>query len=189
MDLSETNGGRSFLWARKFPIFTFFLKRLNVKLIKTSELDSTKTYIFGIHPHGILPFGSLSGLVCENDYGFSSLFPGIQFRFLAASFCFYCPIYRDVLLGCGVIDAAKFSAKCAIEKGFSLALVPGGATEALYSRPDQDILYLRNRKGFIRLAIETGSHLVPVFAFVPHYLIERMNVMPLISLILILLSP
>ncbi len=48
----------------------------------------------------------------------------------------------------------------------SLALVPGGATEALYSHPSRDVVYLRKRGGFVKLALETGAHLLPVFSFV-----------------------
>lgn len=169
IDLSEIKGGRSFIWGKKFPIFSFFLKRLGVELVKTANLDPSKTYVFGIHPHGILPFGSLSALICGDKSGFNRLFPGVRFRFLAASFCFYIPVYRDVLLGSGVIDAARYSAKNAIKRGFSLALVPGGATEALFSSPRQDVLYLKKRKGFIKLAIETGCSLVPVFSFVTNF--------------------
>eukprot|EP00126_Sphaerothecum_destruens_P006159 Sdes_comp19241_c0_seq2m10182 len=40
------------------------------------------------------------------------------------------------------------------------------ATEALYSCPKQDILALKSRHGFIKLALEYGIPLVPSFSFV-----------------------
>lgn len=41
----------------------------------------------------------------------------------------------------------------------------GGAQEALNARPGIYKLVLKNRKGFVRIAIETGASLVPVFSF------------------------
>lgn len=40
------------------------------------------------------------------------------------------------------------------------------ATEALYCHPEKDIVYLKKRRGFVKLALETGSCLVPVYSFV-----------------------
>jgi 2-acylglycerol O-acyltransferase 2 len=41
----------------------------------------------------------------------------------------------------------------------------GGAQEALNARPGIYKLVLKNRKGFVRLAIEAGASIVPVFSF------------------------
>jgi hypothetical protein len=35
----------------------------------------------------------------------------------------------------------------------------------LYAHPNTNVLYLRKRQGFIKLAMETGAQLVPVFSF------------------------
>lgn len=49
---------------------------------------------------------------------FTSLFPGINFRALAATFCFYLPGYRELLLAGGVVDAARYSAKRILGLGY-----------------------------------------------------------------------
>lgn len=41
----------------------------------------------------------------------------------------------------------------------------GGAQEALNARPGMYKLVLKRRKGFVKLAIETGTPIVPVFSF------------------------
>lgn len=41
----------------------------------------------------------------------------------------------------------------------------GGAQEALNARPGIYKLVLRHRKGFIKLALQTGASIVPVFSF------------------------
>lgn len=52
-----------------------------------------------------------------------------------------------------------------LNKNESLAIVVGGAPEALSTRPDLIRLYLNSRKGFIKLAMKNGANLVPVFQF------------------------
>jgi len=162
-DLSEINGGREkSSWLRSWTIWKWMKNYFPLSLKKTVDLDPSKRYIFGVHPHSILPFGSVFNL---NQVDFDALYPGIDVRGLAASFCFYLPAYRDLLLSTGICDASRFSAQAILECGRSIFLVPGGATEALYADPEIDIYYLRNREGFIRLAMKTGSLLVPVIGF------------------------
>ena len=53
-----------------------------------------------------------------------------------------------------------------IESGRSVLVLPGGIAEMIRSRPGP--LYgivAKDRKGFVRLALEQGAALVPVFAF------------------------
>lgn len=112
-------GRGSFVWK-------YLKKKLSVRCVKTADLDPSKRYILGLHPHGILPLGGLTAFMDAGSDGFSKLFPSVDFRILAASFCFYAPIYRDFLLSCGVIDASRFSAARALNGGKSLVIVPGG---------------------------------------------------------------
>jgi len=170
-DLVEQCGGRENLIARRFPVWKWLARYLSLKIVKTAELKQKQAYIFGLHPHSVMPFGSMIAFNNEvavpdlPDSNFSELFPGIDFRVLAATFCFYIPGYRDLLLFGGVVDAARYSAQHVLASGKSLVLVPGGATEALHCKPDVDVVYLKRRRGFVKLALETGASLVPVFSF------------------------
>eukprot|EP00041_Stephanoeca_diplocostata_P014722 m.276995 g.276995 ORF g.276995 m.276995 type:complete len:353 (+) comp19778_c0_seq5:144-1202(+) len=165
-NLCEQQGGWSNLYARRMFVFRWVWQYFSLRLVKTVDLDAKKSYIFGIHPHGILPFGAITAFNYElSADSFKNLFPGIELRTLAATFCFYIPGYREILLAGGVVDAARYSAKAIMNSGYSLSLVPGGATEALYNEPTKDVVYLRKRFGFVKLALETGASLVPVFSF------------------------
>jgi Diacylglycerol acyltransferase len=101
-----------------------------------AELDAKKTYIFCIHPHGLLPFGGVTSFFAADSGPFKSfqnLFPGIEVRLLIASFCFMMPIYRDIILSLGAVDAARFSADRVLESGMSIAVVPGGGIYTIYT--------------------------------------------------------
>jgi diacylglycerol O-acyltransferase 2, plant len=37
--------------------------------------------------------------------------------------------------------------------------------QALYCKPNEDVVYLKKRFGFVKLALESGCDLVPVFSF------------------------
>lgn len=47
--------------------------------------------------------------------------------------------------------------------GISVVLVPGGIQEIFYSDEDVEMLYLKDRKGFCKLALCQGSPLVPIY--------------------------
>jgi len=51
------------------------------------------------------------------------------------------------------------------KKGQVCAIIVGGAAESLKSHPGKYKLILKNRYGFVRTAIQTGTSLVPVFSF------------------------
>jgi len=75
----------------------------NVQLVKTVDLppeNKNNKYIFGIHPHGILPFGG--GCAMFTNYaGFLHKFPGISKLVLTASICYLIPFYREFLFSIG----------------------------------------------------------------------------------------
>lgn len=165
LDRSEFDGSRTNHWFKQLSFWKSLAQSHKLKLVKTAELPSDKRYIFALHPHAILPYGgALNLLTSAND--FKTSFPGIDIRGAVASFCFYIPVYRDVFLSLGMCDVSRFSVKDLLEQHkFSVMLVPGGAREALLSASDGIAVFLRDRKGFVRLALETGSPLVPVLSF------------------------
>jgi len=44
-------------------------------------------------------------------------------------------------------------------------LFPGGSSEAKFCGPSEDLLVLKSRRGFVELAIENGTPLVPCYSF------------------------
>jgi 1-acyl-sn-glycerol-3-phosphate acyltransferase len=62
----------------------------------------------------------------------------------------------------GVIPAAKDSMSAALAAGHDVALWPGGEVDSLRPWVKRDEAVLAGRKGFIRLAIQTGVPIVPI---------------------------
>uniref|UniRef100_A0A8D1V669 Acyltransferase n=1 Tax=Sus scrofa TaxID=9823 RepID=A0A8D1V669_PIG len=137
------------------------------KLVKTAELDPSRNYLAGFHPHGILATGAFTNL-CTESTGFSSLFPGIRPHLMMLNLWFRVPFFRDYIMSGGLVASDKESAAHILSRktgGNLLGIITGGAQEALNARPGSYKLVLRNRKGFVRLALRHGAALVPIFSF------------------------
>lgn len=98
------------------------------------------------------------------------LYPGVRPKIATLDMHFYIPFMRELLRLWGLISCSKESlifhltrsndpkAKCN-KDGFTsnaVAVLVGGAQESLDSHPRHYILTLKNRKGFVKIAIRTG---------------------------------
>jgi hypothetical protein len=63
--------------------------------VKTAELDPSKNYLLGSHPHGIMCTGAYSAFGTEGS-GFSTIFPGIEPHILTLQVQFWFPFYREL---------------------------------------------------------------------------------------------
>lgn len=70
------------------------------QLIKTAELDPSRNYIAGFHPHGVLAAGAFLNL-CTESTGFSSLFPGLRPHLMMLTLWFRAPFFRDYIMSGG----------------------------------------------------------------------------------------
>ncbi|CAB9496097.1 wax alcohol acyltransferase 2 [Seminavis robusta] len=135
-----------------------------------------KQYVAGVHPHGIHCFPLT--LLASPDTPFDQQFPGLvsgsaktpkhPFTGLAATIMFKIPVVREFFLVFGYIDASRHVADAALDAGKSIFVVTGGEEESMYatstgSGGQEDILVLKNRKGFVRLALKHGASLLPIF--------------------------
>jgi len=150
----------------KIEDFSYFRDYFPISLNKTVELSPEKTYVFGYHPHGIIGIGALCNFATEAT-GFEEKFPGINLRLMTLGVNFRTPFYREYLLSLGVCDVSKSSCDYILQQGpgNSIMIVVGGAAEALDARPGAFDLTLKNRKGFVKVALTNGACLVPVISF------------------------
>lgn len=71
-----------------------------LQLVKTAELDPSRNYIAGFHPHGVLAAGAFLNL-CTESTGFTTLFPGIRSYLMMLTVWFRAPFFRDYIMSGG----------------------------------------------------------------------------------------
>jgi len=149
--LTPENGGRN-TNRRECVILKWFQSYLYGSIYYEQELDyKNKTYLFGVHPHGLITMASWANLA-----------PHTNIRIATLASNFYIPIFREILLYFGFISASKYSIIRCLKQKKSVAIIVGGAEEALYINKG---IVLNKRKGFIEIALKTGASLVPVYHF------------------------
>lgn len=127
------------------------------------ELDAKKQYIFCAFPHGCCTVNH--GLTMTDACGMlSHIYTGDR-RDLAASILFFIPIIREILLLWGNVDAGGSTAHYNLKRGRSLMIFVGGEKEQLLTQPHQHLIVVRERKGFIKLSLQYGCSLVPMYCF------------------------
>uniref|UniRef100_A0A8C7ZQQ0 Acyltransferase n=1 Tax=Oryzias sinensis TaxID=183150 RepID=A0A8C7ZQQ0_9TELE len=172
----------------KFPIklvptfttkmFFFFVLKMTLtdplfpaQLVKTAELNPNKNYILGSHPHGIMCFGAFA-CFSTTSCGFSELFPGLRSSLVVLAGLFKIPLFREYLMG-AVSKPSLAHLLSKRGKGNAVVIVVGGAAESLASAPGVNTVVMKQRKGFVRTALEFGADLVPVYTFGENELFQQ----------------
>ncbi|ETV69958.1 hypothetical protein H257_14335 [Aphanomyces astaci] len=115
----------------------------SLHLVRTEPLSPSHTYIFGFHPHGIIP---MTVMWLQFTDQWRALFPNVFACPLSASVVHYFPGIRDVIQ--------------------SIFAVPGGQAELVASQSRQRQVHVfTGHKGLVRMALEHGESLVPVLSF------------------------
>jgi len=150
---------------RNWIIYKYFREYFPAKVIKTCELDPTKPYIFATHPHGIIGMTVWANFISDFPGTFSDLFPNINIRYVTLKSNFFTPFFREILLRQGFIDADKETIMGQLKKNTSVLILVGGAEEALLARPGSNKLILQKRKGFIKIALQSGKNIYYLLKF------------------------
>ncbi|KAM8965948.1 diacylglycerol O-acyltransferase 2-like protein 6 isoform 1-T1 [Sarcophilus harrisii] len=164
---THSRGGRRSNWVRNWTVWKYFRDYFPVKLVKTCELPPSHNYVIASHPHGILSYGMFCNFGTEST-GFSQIFPGITPSLATLEGIFWIPIVREYVMAKGICPVSRLALKYLLTEmgsGNAVIVVVGGAAEALLSKPGNNSIVLNNRKGFVRLALQTGAYLVPSYSF------------------------
>lgn len=120
------------------------------------------------------------GINCGTNHSkWATLFPNIRSKCTTLGFSFYMPIAREILLNCGFCSASANSLNTLLNQsndpadtlnddGYTsnaVVVVVGGAREAFNTQPNAYRCVLKNRKGFVRIALQNGTSIVPVISF------------------------
>ncbi|XP_056314286.1 2-acylglycerol O-acyltransferase 3b [Danio aesculapii] len=160
-------GGRRTKFVRGWEVWKHLRDYFPVKLVKTAELNPNKNYIMGCHPHGIMCFGAFSCFSTDRNE-FAETFPGIRSTLAILAGLFRLPLFRDYILAAGLLPVSKASLDYLLSQtgvGNAVVIIIGGAEESLTSSTGVNTVVIKHRKGFVRLALEHGADLVPVYSF------------------------
>lgn len=156
---------------RNLKMWRYFRAFFPMHLHKTAEMDTSKNYIFALHPRGIIGASKMAFFGAgSTDFHFK--FPGLTPHILTEPSRFRFPLTREVLLFSGVsaddrrnMDFILHNKGHCVRKGQVVVLTVGEEDEVLRHTPNKMVLAFRSRKDFIRTALKTGASLVPVISF------------------------
>ena len=129
--------------------------------------NDKKQYIFAYHPHALYPLGLV---FYHKMTEFKKHFRSIRPIPLVASVIFRLPILGQLACRAGVREVTGSVFRKALADRGAVTLVPGGQAELCvapraHSEKNPEIVLNTRHKGFIKIALQTGSYLVPVFCF------------------------
>ncbi|XP_017888720.1 2-acylglycerol O-acyltransferase 1-like isoform X2 [Ceratina calcarata] len=167
-------GGRSERWCkwlRNSAWMRNYCDYFPLKLVKTTDLDPTRNYLFCSVPHGIMSSG-ICGAFSSDFLGCKQLFPGLEIRVVILDQHFKVPFFREYAYMNGAVSSSSESLNYQLSTkppapytGKITILIVGGASESLECQPGTYRTLVKKRKGFIKLALKHGTPLVPVIPF------------------------
>ncbi|GMH32405.1 hypothetical protein BSKO_00239 [Bryopsis sp. KO-2023] len=153
-------------WAKRFIQFATDagMEYFSIKIV-TEDEDSIKPgrpYLVGYEPHSIIPVGLP---IVFNDLS-KALPKGLKgCHGVASSICFRAPVIRHLWWWLGLRPVSKESITNMLSSGKSCVLIPGGVREVLSMEKGKEVIFLSKRFGFVKMAMQQGVPIVPVFAF------------------------
>ena len=116
--------------------------------------------IYTLHPHGLLNSTLLVHGCCNESPLFDTITNGST---VVHSTLLKLPFVRECLLMKGCIPARKHDMKMALAKGRSLIMIPGGTREIFGSHKGASERWNGIHKGFLKLAMDHGIPVVPIY--------------------------
>lgn len=130
-------------------------------------LESSGPGVFGVEPHGVLPLG-----FCAFFKGYSG-FEGHKVMGCVTGIVFKVPLMKHAFCWSTAGSVDKKVMTRVMEKKFSPVICPGGVAECIYlANKKECVLYLKQRAGFVKMAMRFGYPVIPVFTFGLHDLFD-----------------
>ncbi|KAM3654583.1 LOW QUALITY PROTEIN: 2-acylglycerol O-acyltransferase 3-like [Ammospiza maritima maritima] len=154
-------GPRHWDWLRNWRIWDHFCDYFpsRPQVIRECPLPR-RSYILPAHPHGISCIGVFGAFV-TGGCGFwgdpnpsGGPCPGLRPNLAALEGLFRLPLYREYAMAAGLCPVSQRCLDSVLSRpSQALLIVVGGAAEALEGTPGRHRVTLRQRRGFVRLAL------------------------------------
>jgi len=142
------------------PFWQTWRNYFNFRVVYPNKpFNYNKQYMLAEFPHGVFPMGALlAGTIFNQPEKFNGNLHG-----MVASVLFRVPLLRQLFSWLGARPASRSVVMNYINRGKTVCIMPGGIAEIFLCNENEERIYLANRKGFVRCAIEGGVDLVPVY--------------------------
>ncbi|GMF11964.1 unnamed protein product [Phytophthora lilii] len=129
----------------------------------TPYVETGTKNLFAFHPHGVLTCGfSFNG-------AYHMGFERSACRWLSAENLFWFPLIRDILNWMEYSSCAKANMQKFMRRDQNVSIIPGGFEEATLFQRGKHRVYLKKRFGFIKIALQHGYDVHPVYTFGEEY--------------------
>jgi 1-acyl-sn-glycerol-3-phosphate acyltransferase len=136
------------------PYFSLLEKYFRYEVKGLSRIPARKAIV--VMNHGVIPY---HGFLLAKKLMDRGVLP----RGLGAEFLFRIPGLREFFLKGGAVNASPENARRLLETEQVVLLAPGGIYEALIAKQGLRRIPWERRMGFVRLAVETGTPIVPTY--------------------------
>ena len=127
--------------------------------------------MFASHPHGVFPMAQWLSVPASCDPQADATDAAVlaalptPLRGAVATCLLHLPLLRHLLGWAGMVPAHGQVVRGLLAHGISVVIIPGGIAEIFVSRPEEEVLVLKERKGFVRAALEANAPIVPIYCF------------------------
>lgn len=129
------------------------------KSVIEEPFQHDRRYLVASVPHGMMPMAN----VC---LGFELQEQGFFPNAVGASVLLQIPVLRQMFRTMNLVPANKKSVLKTLQRTYPhniTFIVPGGIAEMFLMRDDLEQVFIKSRKGFIKLALQTGTDVVPMY--------------------------
>lgn len=139
-------------------LWTAWKAYFSTTILVEQPLRNDRIYVYGLFPHGVVTTAVWANFIPDNTWC-TGAGPYVM---ATLNIGFFVPLFRELLVASGFVSASRTILSRALQSGTSVVITVGGAQESLHV---QEGIILHKRRGFVRLALENGALLVPVYTF------------------------
>ncbi|OLQ07977.1 Acyl-CoA wax alcohol acyltransferase 2 [Symbiodinium microadriaticum] len=134
------------------------------ELMAAGHWDKGQNYVVCWHPHGAFSISAFFFVAHYWAQNFPSKKPAKQFVSIAP-LLFRVPLMSEYLLLCHARRQDRKTFSKLLSQGATVAVNPGGLYEQVATDANQERLFFPANLGFVRLAIQHGTPLLPIYCF------------------------